>query len=511
MVKKRTMKAAMNFKLLMLILAVGSFMVKGEPMPARGNIAMQQTETDTIGYTNLLIRPFYLEIVPPSSGVQFYRDGIIFLSHTKAEEKIPERHISFGSVRTYATVISDTIPGSYVMFDLEGPALFPTEATTFSYDYNTMYLSLIPEGTTREKIFRANYHQTGWKIESYPLEICSGNYIYSHPCLSANGTFMIFSSDMPGTTGGLDLFITRKTENSWSKPENLGQYINSSGNELFASLDKRNNLYFSSDGLAGKGGYDIFICRYNGEEWERPQNLPGTINTKDDDLAFTINKDSDKTAFYTLRSRSGKHRTQLFIVNIKQGLASGENLTMGEVFLANTGADMVDPGTEKSGEKMNGIASTITREKPAENPGKNMENVQPATVTQIAMANRESERTTNQTGTETPTEVKKEVIQAERQVQSASTEIPGKDHVVYRVQILANTKPLGSRDITVAGKVYKSFEYLYQGGYRTTIGEFSTLSEAARLQSICRQNGFGQAFVVAFKNNARSTDPALFK
>lgn len=71
MVKKRTMKAAMNFKLLMLILAVGSFMVKGEPMPARGNIAMQQTETDTIGYTNLLIRPFYLEIVPPHQEYSF--------------------------------------------------------------------------------------------------------------------------------------------------------------------------------------------------------------------------------------------------------------------------------------------------------------------------------------------------------------------------------------------------------------------------------------------------------
>jgi hypothetical protein len=86
-----------------------------------------------------------------------------------------------------------------------------------------------------------------------------------------------------------------------------------------------------------------------------------------------------------------------------------------------------------------------------------------------------------------------------------------KDAVIYRVQILANTKPVGSQSITVAGKTYKSFEYLYKGGYRTTIGELKTMAEAARLQSTCRQNGYNQAFVVAFRNNIRTTDPELFK
>jgi hypothetical protein len=85
------------------------------------------------------------------------------------------------------------------------------------------------------------------------------------------------------------------------------------------------------------------------------------------------------------------------------------------------------------------------------------------------------------------------------------------DIIVYRVQIISNTKPVGTQNITVAGKTYNSFEYLYKGAYRTTIGEFSNLAEATRLQIICRQNGFSQAFVVAFKNNIRSTDPSLFR
>jgi len=70
---------------------------------------------------------------------------------------------------------------------------------------------------------------------------------------------------------------------------------------------------------------------------------------------------------------------------------------------------------------------------------------------------------------------------------------------------------VGSKDIPVAGTTYKSYEYLYKGGYRTTVGEFSTLSEALRLQTACRQNGYKEAFVVAFRNNVRDTDPALFK
>ena len=48
----------------------------------------------------LQVRPFPLDITPPSSGVQFYKDGIIFLSHSKIEEKVPARHVSFGALKT---------------------------------------------------------------------------------------------------------------------------------------------------------------------------------------------------------------------------------------------------------------------------------------------------------------------------------------------------------------------------------------------------------------------------
>ena len=467
--------------------------------------------TDTSLISSLRIRPFGLEIVPPSSGVQFYQNGIIFLSHSKVDEKIPERHISFGSLRIYSTVVTDTNPGQYLPFNLNGTSLFPVEATTFSSDYKTMYLSLIPNGSTSEKIFRAEYTGTGWKIDDIPLEICIGDFIYSHPCLSADGTLMIFSSNKPGTIGGLDLFVTRKEESGWSIPQNLGKDVNSPGNELFASLDSRNNLYFSSDGIPGNGGYDVFICRYDGAGWEKPQNLIGDLNSKEDELAFTINSSDDKTAFCTRRVRSGKYRTQLFILDTDPGMTAKGNFTLGDCFLAKAGTDESTSKTDKIKSEVKVASSTVSQETLKEQNEKNQDAIPNMPVTEIPGSKKESDPSVKETQNQTTIEKRNEVTPAENPVRPAQQQVTRKDEVVYRVQILANTKAVGSQNITIAGKSYKSFEYLYMGGYRTTIGEFSTLSEASRLQAICRQNGYNQAFVVAFKNNIRSNDPELFK
>lgn len=465
---------------------------------------------DTMRIENLRIRPFRLEIVPPSSGVQFYRDGIIFLAHSKAEEKVPERHLSFGSVRTYMSVVEDTMPGIYRPFILEATALFPSEATTFSADFNTMYISLIPEKSNSEKIFRADLTQSAWKINPKPLEICSGDHIYSHPCLSPDGTFLIFSSDMTGTKGGLDLFISRREGEKWASPENLGKNINSDGNELFASLDGRKNLYFSSDGLPGKGGYDVFMCRFNGSGWEKPQNLTAVINTIDDELAFTINKVDHETAFYTSRTRSGRYRTQLFIIDLKPEIALTSNVTLGDQFLALAGGNDQTPSPEKPDTEVQPVASTVRLEIQKDQLQVKTDEDRIATVTKIAENNQDLDKSVKTSLSVPSPGAKKEESTTPVQTNQERPQEIIKDIVVYRVQITASTKPLGTQNIVLAGRNYKTFEYLYQGGYRTTIGEFSTLAEATRLQSVCRQNGYNQAFVVAFKNNIRSTDPKLF-
>jgi hypothetical protein len=457
---------------------------------------------DTAMSTKLLIRPFQLDIVPPSSGVQFYKNTIIFLSHSKIEEKVPEKHLSFGSLKTFMALPLDTIPGDCIPFIPTAPNVFPSEATTFTEDFNTMYVSLIPERDSREKIFRATLKSNNWVFDKTPLEFCKGNYIYSHPTLAAKGDFMIFSSDMVGTAGGLDLFISRKEGNEWGNPENIGKHINTSGNELFASLDAENNLYFSSDGLPGEGGYDVFVCKYNSKGWDKPHNLPTIINSRDDEVAFTVSRIDRSNAFFTSRTRFGKSRTVLNSVTIQPSSATEKTNAISPELFVMAGIDNKSSKAAKEASEprvVKASAKEMTQNPPPEKNNADKKELTPPTTKPAPAA--PAKNTADKQEATSPASKPPTAVPAEA----------GKDVVIYRVQILANTKPIGSKNFTVDGKSYKSFEYLYMGGYRTTIGECQKLAEATALQNACRRNGYSQAFVVAFKNNIRSNDPALFK
>jgi len=86
-----------------------------------------------------------------------------------------------------------------------------------------------------------------------------------------------------------------------------------------------------------------------------------------------------------------------------------------------------------------------------------------------------------------------------------------KGGVTYRVQIYSRSYQKKDDQVVVAGKHYNTNVYLHLGAYRYTIGEFTSLSSAIELQNACRESGYSEAFVAAFKNNIRSNDPDLFK
>jgi len=86
-----------------------------------------------------------------------------------------------------------------------------------------------------------------------------------------------------------------------------------------------------------------------------------------------------------------------------------------------------------------------------------------------------------------------------------------KDEITFRVQIYSRNYIRENEQITINGKNYNIYVYFYLDAYRYTIGEFTSPSDAAELQNSCRESGYSQAFVAAFKDNIRSTDPDLFK
>jgi len=125
----------------------------------------------------------------------------------------------------------------------------------------------------------------------HPFPYNSLNYSCGHPALNDSGNVLYFISDMPGSLGGTDIYVSKLTGGNWSKPENLGKQINTSGNEMFPNLYK-NKLIYSSNSLNGLGGLDIYSFNLDSVNVSRPINFGYPINTNMDDFACIFINDS---------------------------------------------------------------------------------------------------------------------------------------------------------------------------------------------------------------------------
>jgi hypothetical protein len=161
----------------------------------------------------------------------------------------------------------------------------------------------------------------------------------SQPSISADGKTLYFSSSRPGGFGGKDLWYSRFTEkNTWSKPVNMGEKINSDGDEMspFIHFDGK-TLYFSSDGKVGMGGFDIYYSRMADDStWAEPQNLGYPINTYNDELGLIIEAAGQKAYFSSVRDKSnGK---DIFSFNLYESARPNSVSYMkGKVFDKETG------------------------------------------------------------------------------------------------------------------------------------------------------------------------------
>ena len=128
-----------------------------------------------------------------------------------------------------------------------------------------------------------------------------------HPSLSKDEKTLYFSSDMPGTLGSFDIYkVTVNDDGTYGEPENLGPTINTKHREQFPFISDYDVLYFSSDGLEGFGGLDVFRSNLVNGSFDKPVNLGSSINSNVDDFAYVI-KEKDNTG-YVSSNRSGHDR-----------------------------------------------------------------------------------------------------------------------------------------------------------------------------------------------------------
>lgn len=144
----------------------------------------------------------------------------------------------------------------------------------------------------------------------------------AQPSLSADGSLLLFVSDRPGGFGGKDIWACRRSlSGKWGKPVNLGEAINTPGNEIspFLHADGR-TLYFSSDGRPGMGGIDLYRVQLdeNGK-WGEVKNLGYPINTPDNEGAVSISLDG-KTGFFA-KSLKGQPDLDIYTFPVYEAIA----------------------------------------------------------------------------------------------------------------------------------------------------------------------------------------------
>ncbi len=111
-------------------------------------------------------------------------------------------------------------------------------------------------------------------------------HTFTHPTLSQDGKELFYASNSDSTRGGSDIFVSRLVNGKWSSPENLGDIINTEDDEVYPYISPSGNLYFSSTGHNGMGGFDIFVTSRLDGKWTKPVNLGNPFNTIFDDFSF---------------------------------------------------------------------------------------------------------------------------------------------------------------------------------------------------------------------------------
>jgi len=136
-------------------------------------------------------------------------------------------------------------------------------------------------------LFKATKEGDKWgNVKALPFN--SKEYSVSNPSISKDGKTLYFSSNMPGSLGGNDIWkVAVNADGGFGTPENLGSKVNTEGNESFPFITDDNRLFFASDGRKGFGGLDVFVIDFNKKT--DAINVGAPVNTSKDDFAFSFN------------------------------------------------------------------------------------------------------------------------------------------------------------------------------------------------------------------------------
>lgn len=294
--------------------------------------SVERFKADSMNY---IIEPMAIPAAGPVYSPYLYNGGMIFSSPSGTGELDPYTNKPYTNLyftkregaAWAAPSVLEGLNGNYH----DGVAATSPAGTTIIFTRSFMLESGRIAGNeskvSNTQLYSSRRGSDGIWEKPTILPFCDNKYMFAHPAFSSDGKTLYFATDMPGGFGGMDIWVVKMTDNIWGTPMNLGGNINSVGNEVFPSLRKDDELYYSSDAIENLGGLDIMMSANRNGIWERPVHMSYPINSSTDDFSMAWNPDG-KTGYFT-SDRYGSDRIFSFIEDDTQvtlnGLVTGRD------------------------------------------------------------------------------------------------------------------------------------------------------------------------------------------
>ncbi len=192
-----------------------------------------------------------------------------------------------------------------------------------------------PEGEGSCDLYFSIKTNNGWSEPQNLGPVVNTDFWESSPSLSPDKRDLYFASSRAGGFGGRDIWVThRLPTGKWSRPENLGEAVNTSGDESCPFMHADNEtLYFNSNGHPGYGMTDLFLSKkVNDSSWVVAENLGYPINTIDDQGSLIVAADG-KTAYYASDGTDTKGGLDLYSFQLREDIRPLKTLWVkGKVF-----------------------------------------------------------------------------------------------------------------------------------------------------------------------------------
>ena len=210
----------------------------------------------------------------------------------------------------------------------DGPICFSQDKTTVYFTRNTSggKTGKSSDGNFKLKIFEAKLNIDGFEKVT-ELSFNSLEYNCAHPAVSLDGKTLYFTSDMPGGFGGLDIWYSKLGDDGkWSTPLNMGEKINTKGNEMFPYVAFNGLFYFSSNAQEGLGGLDIYEAKIKTDGTVgKIYNMGIPVNSSADDFGIIFSDDM-KSGYLSSNRKNGNMDDDIYSFSVLRDVKRGKDV-----------------------------------------------------------------------------------------------------------------------------------------------------------------------------------------